>query len=94
MAKKVETDPIIDELKKLLIDGKITMGIDKAISGLKKGTVSRVYVASNFPEDKKEDIARYAELSGAEVISLKYLNTELGTICKKVFPVSVLSVPR
>ncbi|RMF05019.1 50S ribosomal protein L30 [Candidatus Woesearchaeota archaeon] len=95
MAKKnIAGDPIIEEIKKQLLTDKVMLGTERTLEGLKKGSVAKVYVSSNCPEETKKDIMYYADLSNAEVVLLKIPNDELGTVCKKPFSVSVLSVQK
>ena len=94
MAKAKETNPVIEELKKLVSQNKLILGADRGLEGLKKGKVARIYLCSNYPTEKVDDIKHYANLSGAEVVELEVPNDELGTICRKTFSVAVLSLMR
>ncbi|MBI4150240.1 ribosomal L7Ae/L30e/S12e/Gadd45 family protein [Candidatus Woesearchaeota archaeon] len=85
---------VIEEIKKIAKTGKLYFGREETIKNLKLGKVSKVYVTTNCPEGVKADIAYYAELSGATVVQLAIPNDELGTICRKPFVISVLSVPK
>ena len=95
MAKKNMTgDPVIEEIKKQLLTEKVIIGTERTLEGLKKGKIAKVYISSNCPEEVRKDTVYYAELSNAEVILLKIPNDELGTVCRKPFSVSVLSVQK
>ena len=87
-----EMDANISELKKLLKSDKIILGTDRTLKLLKLGTADRVFLSSNCPEEVKKDIEYYAKLSNVPLIYLKQPNDELGILCKKPYPVSVLSV--
>ncbi|MBI5002565.1 50S ribosomal protein L30e [Candidatus Woesearchaeota archaeon] len=87
-----EMDANISELKKLLKSDKIILGTDRTLKLLKLGTTDRVFLSSNCPEEVKKDIEYYAKLSNVPLIYLKQPNDELGILCKKPYPVSVLSV--
>ena len=87
-----EMDANISELKKLLKLDKIILGTDRTLKLLKLGTADRVFLSSNCPEEVKKDIEYYAKLSNVPLIYLKQPNDELGILCKKPYPVSVLSV--
>ena len=87
-----EMDANISELKKLLKTDKIILGTDRTLKLLKLGTADRVFLSSNCPEEVKKDIEYYAKLSNVPLIYLKQPNDELGILCKKPYPVSVLSV--
>ncbi|RME78115.1 50S ribosomal protein L30 [Candidatus Woesearchaeota archaeon] len=82
------------EIKKLVAEGKAIIGTDETLKGLRKGAIAKVYVSANTPEMVKEDIERYAKLSGAQVVHLELSNDQLGDVCKKNFPISILSVKK
>jgi large subunit ribosomal protein L30e len=85
---------IIDEVKKVVKAGKVVLGKEETIKGLKLGRLGKVYLTSNCPEELKADVAYYAELAAAEVVQLAIPNDELGTICRKPFVISVMGVPK
>ena len=87
-----EMDANISELKKLLKIDRVILGTDRTLKLLKLGTADRVFLSSNCPEEVKKDIEYYAKLSNVPLIYLKQPNDELGILCKKPYPVSVLSV--
>ena len=58
----------------------------------KMNELKKVYVSSNCPEDVLSDLEHYAKIHGVELVKLKENNEELGIICKKPFPISVLSL--
>ena len=87
-----EMDANISELKKLLKTERVILGTDRTLKLLKLGTADSVFLSSNCPEEVKKDIEYYAKLSNVPLIYLKQPNDELGILCKKPYPVSVLSV--
>ena len=87
-----EMDANISELKRLLKADKVILGTDRTVKLLKLGTADRVFLSSNCPEDIKKDIEYYAKLSNVPLIYLTQPNDELGILCKKPYPVSVLCV--
>ena len=82
----------ITEIKKLLEQENLVIGNDKTIKGLRENTLSKVFLAANCPEDKKETIMHYASLLDVEVVNLEISNEELGDICKKPFFILVMGV--
>lgn len=80
------------EIKKFLQDGRVIIGTEKTIQNLKLGKVEKVVITSNTPDKVIEDINRYSEMAGAEVIKADYPNEEMGIICKKPYSISVLSI--
>jgi large subunit ribosomal protein L30e len=92
MVKVKDIDTQVVELKKLLKTNKVILGTDKTLKILRLGNAEKVFLSSNCPETVEKDITYYAGLSHVPVVSLKQPNDELGTLCKKPYPVSVLSV--
>jgi len=85
---------VIDEIKKLMNEEKCIIGAEQTLKNLKLGKLSKVFVTSNCQDTMKDDITYYAELSGTEVVMLDIPNDELGTICRKPFSISLLSVKK
>ena len=81
----------IEDIKKAIKEKKIIIGTDRTIKALKLGKAEKVFLTSNCPEGVKEDIEHYGRLGNVKIIKLKQPNDELGTLCKKPFPISVLS---
>lgn len=82
----------IAEIKKLLDSEKLLIGSEQTLKELRTGSLSKVYMAQNPKPELKEDIERYAGIAQVEIVLLDVPNDELGTLCKKPFPISVLSV--
>jgi large subunit ribosomal protein L30e len=81
----------INEIKKLLDTGKLTLGATEAIKMLRAKKAAKIWVSKNVRQDLLEDIRHYAGLDNVEVIELPQSNEELGTLCRKPFSVSVIS---
>jgi large subunit ribosomal protein L30e len=84
----------IDEVKKLLKTDKLVLGTGRTMKQLRIGKLSKVILSSNCPEDVSDDIENYAKLAGTKVARLKMPNDELGVLCKKQFPISVLGIAK
>ncbi|MEE9525600.1 MAG: ribosomal L7Ae/L30e/S12e/Gadd45 family protein [Candidatus Woesearchaeota archaeon] len=82
----------IDDVKKVIKEGKAVIGTKEVLKKLKLGKISKVFVTINCPADVKKSVKYYAELAKAEVVQLKQPNDELGTVCKKPFSISLLGV--
>ncbi len=74
--------------------GRAILGAERTLKELKKGNVEKVVVAINYPEEEKERIKYYAELAGVELVVYEEDNKELGALCQKPFPVSVLGIKK
>lgn len=93
MAKK-ETSEDVKILKTKLIEGKVIVGKDQVVKGLKTGNkqIERVLLAKNVPELIKEDIMHYASLAEIPVSIIEQDNEEFGIVLKKNFFVTVVAI--
>ena len=80
------------EIRKNLEKKKIIIGIDRTIKSLKLGKIEKVYLTSNCQDKNRKDIEYYCKLGKVALIDLGYSNEELGVLCKKPFPISVVSL--
>lgn len=78
------------DIKKLMAKNKVVIGTNKVLKGLRSKSLKRVFLSSNCPQRVKDDVLKYAGLSGVEVVSLALPNEDLGTVCKKPFFVSMV----
>ncbi len=85
-------DSSISELKKLLKTDNVVLGTERTLKILKSGNAEKVFLSSNCPDDVKKDVEYYAKFAGIPLIYLKQPNDELGILCKKPYPVSVLTI--
>lgn len=92
----IENKEFPNELEELKKDFKKTLiyGTERVIKFLRQGKISKVYLASNTPENIKSDIKYYSKLSNFKIVTLSLLNDELGVFCKKQFSVSVIGVEK
>ena len=91
MVISVPSELLVD-IEKLIADGKAVLGAEQAIKLLKQGRLKAVLVASNCPEQTKRDAKYYCSISAVEFEELLITNEDLGTVCKKPFSVSVISI--
>ena len=81
------------DLKEAIKVGKgLIFGTEMTLKKLKMNEIKKVYVSSNCPENVLDDIEHYANIHSIPLVKLKENNEELGIICKKSFPISVLSL--
>lgn len=80
------------ELRKLLGERKIVIGRENCIKVLKKGKLEKVLVASNSSKETLDTIQKYGRIAKVDVELLQLSNKDVGTLCKKPFPVSVIGV--
>lgn len=79
------------DLKAKLQDGKVIIGKERVLKHLRAKSLAKVFLASNCPEDLKEDLVTFAKLVKVPVIELNLNNEELGLFCKKGFFIAVLA---
>jgi large subunit ribosomal protein L30e len=82
----------ISEIKKLLGSEKMIIGAGETLKALRAGTLAKVFLAKNTKVETRQDIERYAGIAAVEVVQVDVPNDELGTLCKKPFPISVIGV--
>ena len=83
---------VIAEIKKLLESEKLIIGAEETLKSLRAGTLEKVFLATNPKVSVQEDIERYAQLANVEVVATEVSNDELGTLCRKPFPISVIGL--
>lgn len=81
-----------DEIKKVLTSKKLVLGKDEVLKNVRRGLMSKVFVASNCPEMLMTDLQKYSKMSGFELLETKVPNDELGSVCKKPFSIVVLGL--
>ncbi|MEM0379186.1 MAG: ribosomal L7Ae/L30e/S12e/Gadd45 family protein [Nanopusillaceae archaeon] len=82
---------IVDELRSY-DKSKLILGAKRTLKYIKLNKVSKVYIASNTPEEIVSDIEYYSKLSNTEIKKLDLTNEELRVILKKPFKISVVSI--
>lgn len=86
------TQSQLNEIKKLLEQGKLRFGADQALKALRAGKAAKVWLSKNVDAESLEDIRHFASLSGVEIVELSQSNEELGELCRKPFFISVISL--
>jgi len=79
-------------LKDLLKTGKYTMGSRESVEAVKLGKAKLLIIASNAPPKYRESALYYAKLSKIPVYTYRGTTMELGALCGKPFPVSMIAV--
>jgi len=92
MAKKIE-DPLGAELKKLLTAKRVIIGTNRTITQALANKLERVLLTKNCPLLVRKKV-QHACGTTTVCEEIERLNTELGTLCKKPFAISVLGITR
>ncbi len=82
----------LDEVRAVLESGKAVLGSDRTLKMLRQGKLQKVFLASNAPRQVQGDVAQHGAVARVPVVTLPVKNEELGTLCKKPFPISVIGV--
>lgn len=72
--------------------GKVLFGANNATKSAKLGRAKLILMASNCPQDVRNDITYYANLSQTAVAIYKGSSIDLGVACGKPFMVSALTI--
>jgi len=86
------TEAFEKELKEAIESNNVMFGVKETLKEIKTGNAKKVVVASNIPENLKEDIEHYAKLSKVPVEYFEGDNMELGTKCKRSHSVLTLTI--
>lgn len=83
----------VDRGIRVAIDtGNVTLGSSKSIQAVKLGKGKLVIMADNCPEEAKEDVEYYSQLSEIPVYTYEGTSVELGSVCGKPFTVAAMVV--
>lgn len=80
------------EIKKALSENRIIIGSRVVLKKLKLGKLKLIVIASNCPENIKNEIEYYSKLSNTRVEVFDGTGRELGVFCGKPFPIAVIGI--
>ena len=72
--------------------GKVSYGADSAQNALLNKQAKLVIIADNTPQQIKEDLSRYAELSEVPILEFPGSSLDLGSICGRPHFVAALTI--
>jgi len=72
--------------------GKVSFGANTALQNAKSGKAKIIVLASNCPQDIKEQVEYYGEISKVPVITYKGTSMDLAEVCSKLFIISAMSI--
>jgi len=70
----------------------IIVGTERTMKLLKNGSLKKVFVSSNCPEDIKKEIEHLANIANVQVFESKSDSKFLGTLARKPFNAVVVGV--
>jgi large subunit ribosomal protein L30e len=91
-SKKEKEKPLTSAIRLCVESGKVGMGARTGIAASLLGKAKLFVIASNTPAETRSQVEKYSSASGIPVIVFDGSSVELGSVCGKPFPVSVLSV--
>jgi large subunit ribosomal protein L30e len=80
------------ELRMALNTGRVYLGTKVAMRELRRGRAKIAILSSNCPEDAKNEIEIHGRLSEIPVLEHQKDSVDLGMLCGKPFPVSVIVI--
>ncbi len=83
---------IDSEIRMAINTGRVHLGSKVAVREMRRGRARMAIVSINCPEDIKEIIGNYGKLSEIPVLSHQKDSLDLGVLCGKPFPVSVIVI--
>ena len=83
----------VDRGVRVAVDtGTVILGSDKSVQALKLGKGKLVIIASNCPDETREDVMHYSKLSDIPVYTYEGSSVDLGSVCGKPFTVATLII--
>jgi len=90
--RKEKENPLHVSLRLAVESGKVEFGARTGILAALLGKPKVFVIALNTPYATREKVVSYAKLSAIPVLEFDGSTMELGSVCGRPFPVSVLSV--
>ena len=84
----------LGDIKKNLKTDKLVLGTERTVKLMKQGKLSKIFACANTEKSSFEDLENYSKLASVQLVKLEVPNDELGIICKKPFPISVIGLKK
>lgn len=81
-----------ETIKESLARGEVVIGSNKCKKIVKTGKPKLVVLAKNAPEDLSKEIRYNAKVSGIKVEVFDGTSRELGILCGRPYPISILVI--
>ena len=72
--------------------GKVSFGAASAVQNAQTGKAKLIILASNAPDNLREDVEYYCKLSKVPLVTYKGSSLDLAATCGKPFTVSALTI--
>ena len=83
---------LVDKVKQAIKTKKAILGYKRVLKFLKVSSLDMVILAKDTSQNIRNDIEHNARIAKTEVKILNKSSMDLGTICGKPFPVSVIGI--
>lgn len=83
---------LADEITQALKTNKAILGYRESIKFLKTDSAQKVVIAKNAPENIRKEMEHNSKVAKTEVEIFEGSSKELGVVCGKPFPVTVLVI--
>jgi large subunit ribosomal protein L30e len=80
------------EIRRAVETGKVEFGEKQTEKNILKGNGELIIISSNAKKLLKERLKHYSKLSGILFYEFKGTSIELGSVCGKPFPISVMTI--
>ena len=87
-----KADPVEQAIRLTLESGKVILGYRESIVGMKSKKAKAIIISSNAKGDVLDKVKRAAEENGVPAFVQKWTSIQLGTICGRPYPVSVMCI--
>lgn len=88
------TEDITKTIKDAVESNRVVLGKEDATNKLKLGKLDAIVVASNCPENFRNEIAHSAKVVGTKVLEYNGKSSDLGALCRKPFTVVVAGITK
>jgi len=72
----------------------LVFGVATVTKLLRDGKLTNVFLASNYPVPATTQMEQIANLVEIKVEKVKHNNEEIGALCRKPFPISIVGVKK
>ncbi len=90
--KKERENPLTTAIRLTVESGKVEFGARTGLAASLLGKAKLFVLADNTPAETKGKVEKYAKATNTPLIVFEGSTMDLGSVCGKPFPISVLSV--
>ena len=80
------------EIRNAVKQKRVVMGSKSVIRGIRNRSFSGVFFADNCPVGTRNDISRYAQMTGTEITPFGGNSAQLGQVCGKPFNILLIGI--